>query len=62
MSWDLFVQDWGNVNSLSEIPNDFKPSSIGIRTEIIEKIKKAEPTVDFSDPSLGLIENKHFSI
>jgi len=62
MSWDLFVQDWGDVNSLDEIPNDFKPQSIGGRTEIIEKIKIAEPSVDFSDPTWGTLDNEFFSI
>lgn len=62
MSWDLFVQDWGGFSSLNEIPDDFIPSTIGYRIEIIEKIKKAEPTVDFTDLSWGLIDNEHFSI
>jgi len=62
MSWDIFVQDWGDYKSLDEIPNDFKPQPIGIRQELITKIVNAEPTVDFSDPTWGIIDNEHFSI
>ncbi len=62
MSWDLFVQDWGKVESLDEIPDDFSPKSIGKRSDIITTIKKAEPTVDFTDPSYGKLKNEHFSI
>ena len=62
MSWDIFVQDWGNYKSLNEIPDDFKPHPIGKRQEIIEKIAEAEPTVDFSDPAWGRIDNEHFSL
>ncbi|MEQ9164893.1 MAG: hypothetical protein RLO12_01440 [Fulvivirga sp.] len=62
MSWDLFVQDWGNVRTLNEIPEDFQPQPIGTRSEIIQKIKDAEPTVNFEFDTLGVIENEHFSI
>ena len=62
MSWDLFVQDWGSFDSLEQIPNDFEPKSIGKRSELIEKIKTAEPTAAFTNPSWGLLENEFFSI
>lgn len=62
MSWDLFVQDWGDVNSLDEIPNDFKPNPIGTRSDFIARIQKVEPSVDFTDPSSGKFRNNHFSI
>lgn len=62
MSWDLFVQDWGDFDSLDEIADDFEPKSIGMKSEIIDKIKTVEPTVDFSNPSWGILENGQFSI
>ncbi|WP_299680633.1 hypothetical protein [uncultured Tenacibaculum sp.] len=62
MSWDLFIQDWGNVNSLDEIPDDFTPKPIGKRSEIINKMREVEPTIDFSDSSWGKLENDQFSI
>ncbi|MEO1032723.1 MAG: hypothetical protein AAFX55_15025 [Bacteroidota bacterium] len=62
MSWNLFVQDWGDYKSLDEIPDDFSPKSIGKRTEIIQQIQEAEPTADFTDPSWGTLENDNFSI
>lgn len=62
MSWDLYVQDWGDFDSLEQIPDDFEPKPIGNRSELIDKIKAAEPTVDFTNPSWGLLENEFFSI
>ena len=62
MSWDLFVQDWGEFDSLEEIPDDFEPKPLGRRIDIIETVKNTEPTIDFTDPSWGLLENKLFSI
>lgn len=62
MSWDLFVQDWGNTRTLKEIPDDFQPKPIGSRTEIIEQIKEAEPMANFDDKSWGILENDQFSI
>jgi len=62
MSWDLFVQDWGDVNSLDEIPDDFQPKPIGKRSKVIAQLKSAEPSIDFSNPSWGILENQHFSI
>lgn len=62
MSWDLFVQDWGDVHSLDEIPADFQPKPIGKRSDFIERMQKIEPSIDFSDPSYGTLKNEHFSI
>ncbi|RKN81035.1 hypothetical protein [Ulvibacterium marinum] len=62
MSWDLYVQDWGDFDSLEQIPGDFEPKPIGNRSELIDKIEVAEPTVDFTNPSWGLLENEFFSI
>ncbi|MEQ8478811.1 hypothetical protein [Fulvivirga sp.] len=62
MSWDLFVQNWGDVKTLDEIPDDFQPQPIGTRTKIIERIKEVEPTVNFKDESWGILENDQFSI
>ncbi len=62
MSWDLFVQDWGDFNSLEDIPDDFEPKAIGKRSEIISKIIHVEPTVKIVDPTFGTLENEHFSI
>lgn len=62
MSWDLFVQDWGNARTLEEIPDDFQPQPIGNRTDIIRTILSAEPTVNFTDKSWGILENDQFYI
>ena len=63
MSWDIFVQDLPRAaKSVKDIPADFKPASIGKRSEIIDKIKEAVPTIDLSDPSWGLIGGDGWSI
>ena len=62
MSWDLFIQDWGNFKSLEEIPDDFEPKPLGRRSEFIDQIIKIEPSANFNSPELGVIENEHFSI
>lgn len=63
MSWDIYVQDIPeNVASVEDIPADFKPGLIGKRPDIIAKIKQVVPSVDFSNPELGKIEDPNFSI
>jgi hypothetical protein len=62
MSWDLFIQDWGSYKNLDEIPDNYNPSPIGTRTEIIRKIKGLIPEVNFSDPSFGVLDMSEFSI
>jgi hypothetical protein len=63
MSWDIFVQDLPrDAKTLEDIPQDFVPASIGERSTIIAKIKEVVPSVDFSDPSLGIIDEDDWSI
>lgn len=63
MSWDIFVQDLPrDAKSVKEIPADFKPSPIGRRSTIIEKIWEVVPIADFSDPSWGRIDGEDWSI
>jgi len=44
------------------IPDNWQPKRIAKRSDLIQSIQKLEPSVDFSDPSWGSIENEHFSI
>ena len=38
MSWDIIVQDLPEgIRSIKEIPDDYEPKDIGLRSEIIEK-------------------------
>lgn len=39
MSWELFVQYWGEYDYLLDLPDDFEPKSIGKKSEIIAKLK-----------------------
>ena len=62
MSSDIFIQDFGHYNDISEIPDDFKPGPIGNRDEIIKQIVELYPDADFSDPTWGVIDKEIFSI
>jgi hypothetical protein len=62
MSWDIFVQDFPNVEKISDIPDDFVPNSIGTRADIIAKILGSFPSANFNDPSWGVIETHDGSI
>lgn len=57
MSWDIFVQDLPpGIASIDDIPDDFRPSSIGRRSEIIAKLSALYPECDFGDPSWGILK------
>ena len=63
MSWDIFVQDIPkDAVSVADIPDDFEPSSIGERQEIIGKIRSIIPTANFKDPAWGIIDGPDYSI
>jgi hypothetical protein len=63
MSWDIFVQDIPvDAATIDDIPDSFVPAPIGLRSEIIGKIKEVAPFADFSDPAWGTIEGEDFSI
>jgi hypothetical protein len=56
MSWDIFVQDLPRgIASVHDIPHDFEPSPIGLRSEIIAKLSALYPECDFTDPSWGIL-------
>jgi hypothetical protein len=50
------------ARSGEDIPIDFQPSPIGPRALIIEKIKEAAPSADFSDASWGRIADDSWSV
>ena len=57
MSWDIFVQDLPRgIASINDIPDDFEPAPIGLRSEIIAKLAALYPECDFADPSWGILK------
>lgn len=63
MSWDLFVQDLpAQAKSVADIPDDFRPGSIGKRSEIIASIVSLIPKASFENPSWGLIDGSGWSV
>ena len=54
MSWDIFAMDLPQgIASTADIPEGFRPSVIGRRSDIIAKLSALYPECDFSDPSWG---------
>lgn len=49
MSWDIFIQDLPAVQSIEEIPDDFRPKPIGIREAMISRILEAVPFAERQD-------------
>ena len=63
MSWDIIIQDLPpDVQSVSEIANDYRPRALGKRDEVIARIQQALPDVDFSNRSWGILDHSGFSI
>lgn len=62
MSWDLSILKTPPIERVEDLPDDFEPEVLGPREDIIEKIEKALPGVDFEDPSWGEWANEESSI
>jgi hypothetical protein len=57
VSWDIFVQDLPpGIASIDDIPEDFEPSVIGLRSEVIAKVSALYPEANFKDPSWGVLD------
>lgn len=63
MSFDIFVQDIpAEIKAVEDIPDDFRPRSIGHRNDIVQVIQKVAPEVRFATPDWGTIDGETFSI
>ena len=63
MSWDIFVQDIPkDARTIADIPDNFRPGSIGSRAQIIAKITEVALNAKFSVPAWGLVEGNGWSI
>ncbi|MBL0129079.1 MAG: hypothetical protein IPP83_16915 [Flavobacteriales bacterium] len=49
MSWDIYIRDFPDVASISDVPDDFKPQPIGKREDLLRTIKEAIPFADQQD-------------
>ena len=57
MSWDIFVQSLPpGITSAADIPDDFVPSPIGLRSELIAKVSAHYPECNFADPAWGVLD------
>ena len=49
MSWDIYIQDLPAVATIADVPDDFRPRTIGEREAIIAKVREAVPFADLMD-------------
>ena len=55
MSWDISIQHLPEgVATIDEIPDDFTPGPLGLRSGVIADILRVVPDVDFTDPTWGM--------
>jgi hypothetical protein len=63
MSWDVFIQHLpASALTVDDVPDDFSPLPLGTRTEVVEKIRRAFPTIDLTDPTWGVVDAASYSI
>ena len=62
MSWDLLVVNLPDVESIDDIPKDYVLPSLGKLENIIARIKKIIPKVDFSHSDWVILIEESFSI
>jgi hypothetical protein len=63
VSWDISIQDMpADVQSVSDIANDYRPGLLGTRDEVISRIQQVLPDVDFTDRPWGMLDGSGFSI
>ncbi len=63
MSWDVLIQDLpGGVERVADIPEDFRPSKLGSRAELIAAIRVVLPAANFSNPAWGTLDEADYSI
>ncbi|MGD9127150.1 MAG: hypothetical protein PVH19_07195 [Planctomycetia bacterium] len=63
MSWDVLLFNFeGDPPNFEEVPDDFRPPSMGDAQAVREAIDKVVPNVDWSDPAWGIVEGNGWSI
>lgn len=63
MSWDISIQDLpADAKTVADIPDDYQPSPLGPRSEVIARIQQILPNADFKDPTWGNLDGGDFSI
>ncbi len=49
MSWDIFIQDLPDVASVEDIPQDFRPGTIGSRELLVARLCEAVPFLEHQE-------------
>jgi hypothetical protein len=63
MSWDVIVHRFPrNIETIEQLPDDFKPSAIGSRAEVAQAVRKVFPDANISDLGWLVIDGEGFSI
>jgi hypothetical protein len=63
MSWNISIHDLPqNIQNIADLPDDYQPSPLGLRQDVIARIQAILPDVDFSDPTWGMFDRPDFAI
>jgi hypothetical protein len=62
MSWDILIQDLPNVAGVEDIPDDFQPKPLGSLEDVVDRLRTAFPTADFSDSTWAILDQDDWSI
>lgn len=58
MSWDIFIQDLPDVASVEDIPQDFRPGTIGDRQQLVARMCVAVPFLEHQEHDWYAVETE----
>ncbi|MBP7513152.1 MAG: hypothetical protein KA791_01310 [Flavobacteriales bacterium] len=56
MSWDIFIQDLPDVATVEDIPEDFRPGTIGKRQALVARLRDAVPFLEHQEHDWYVVE------
>ena len=58
MSWDIFIQDLPDVASVADIPQDFRPGTIGDRESLVARMREAVPFLEHQEHDWYVVDTR----
>jgi hypothetical protein len=62
MSWDISVMNMPDVDRVEDMPDDYRPETLGSLDDVIKRILVVIPEIDFKDRTWGMLNDDSFSI
>jgi hypothetical protein len=62
MSWDIFIQDLPDVASVEDIPEDFRPGTIGKREALVARLRDAVPFLEHQEHDWYVVEKEEATL